>query len=91
MAQERRLVIGGVDTHKDVHVGAVIDDRGKILDTAEFETTAKGYRLLVEWMVGFGELQRVGVEGTGAYGASHPERHPVRRNSTIAGPIVSLG
>jgi transposase len=69
MAQERRLVIGGVDTHKDVHVGAVIDDRGKILDTAEFETTAKGYRLLVEWMVGFGELQRVGVEGTGAYGA----------------------
>jgi len=69
MAQEPRLVIGGVDTHKDVHVAAAIDDRGKILDTAEFETTAKGYRLLVEWMRNFGELQSVGVEGTGAYGA----------------------
>jgi len=69
MAQDQCVVIGGVDTHKDLHVAAVVDERGKILDTAEFETTAKGYRLLVEWMVSFGELERVGVEGTGAYGA----------------------
>lgn len=69
MAHAERVVIGGVDTHKDVHVAAVIDERGKILDTAEFETTEKGYRSLMTWMVGFGELVRVGVEGTGAYGA----------------------
>ena len=69
MAQEQRVVIGGVDTHKDAHVAAVIDERGKILDTAEFEATAKGYRLLVEWMRSFGELAKVGVEGTGSYGA----------------------
>jgi transposase len=69
MAQEHRVVIGGVDTHKDVHVAAVIDERGKILDTAEFEASAKGYRLLAEWMRGFGELSKVGVEGTGSYGA----------------------
>jgi transposase len=69
MAQEQRVVIGGVDTHKDVHVAAVIDERGKILDTAEFEATAKGYRRLVEWMRSFGELAKVGVEGTGSYGA----------------------
>ena len=69
MANEERVVIGGVDTHKDVHVAAVIDDRGKILDTAEFEADAKGYGQLLDWMVGFGELARVGVEGTGAYGA----------------------
>lgn len=65
MAQERRVVIGGVDTNKDVHVAAVIDERGKILDMAEFEATAKGYRLLVEWMRSFGELAKVGVEGNG--------------------------
>lgn len=69
MAQEHCAVIGGVDTHKDVHVAAVIDERGKILDTAEFDAAAKGYRLLVEWMRGFGELSKVGVEGTGSYGA----------------------
>jgi transposase/DNA-binding XRE family transcriptional regulator len=69
MAQVHRVVIGGVDTHKDVHVAAIIDERGKILDTAEFDTTAKGYRLLVAWMVGFGEVAKVGVEGTGTYGA----------------------
>lgn len=69
MAQDQRVVIGGVDTHKDVHVAGVIDERGKILDTAEFETTTKGYRSLVEWMLGFGQLIKVGVEGTGTYGA----------------------
>jgi transposase len=69
MAQEQRTVIGGVDTHKDVHVAAVIDDRGKILDTSSFETTAAGYRQLLAWLRGYGDLQSVGVEGTGSYGA----------------------
>lgn len=69
MARDQRVVIGGVDTHKDVHVAAVIDERGKILDTAEFETTTRGYRSLLEWMLGYGELASVGVEGTGTYGA----------------------
>ena len=54
MARDQRVVIGGVDTHKDVHVAAVIDERGKILDTAEFETTTRGYRSLLEWMLGYG-------------------------------------
>jgi transposase len=69
MAQEERIVIGGVDTHKDVHVAAVIDDRGQILETETFKTTAAEYRRLLAWMRSFGELAKVGVEGTGAYGA----------------------
>jgi transposase len=69
MAQEQRIVIGGVDTHKNVHVAAVIDDRGKILDTSSFETTSAGYRQLLAWLRSYGDLQRVGVEGTGSYGA----------------------
>ncbi len=69
MSQEQRIVIGGVDTHKDVHVAAVIDDRGKILDTSSFETTAAGYRQLLTWLRSYGDLQSVGVEGTGSYGA----------------------
>jgi transposase len=69
MAKEKVLVFGGVDTHKDVHVAAVIDERGKILDTAEFGTTAAEYQRLESWLRSFGCLVKVGVEGTGAYGA----------------------
>jgi transposase len=68
MAKEKRVVIGGVDTHKNIHVAAVVDDRGKILDTSEFATTQGGYDRLLAWMQSFGTLTKVGVEGTGAYG-----------------------
>jgi transposase len=70
MADARRVVVGGVDTHKDVHVAAVIDGQGKILGTSEFKTTAGGYRGLLAWMRSFGELVRVGVEGSSSYGAA---------------------
>ena len=36
MPSEAEVVIGGVDTHKDVHVAAVVDERGKIFDTKSF-------------------------------------------------------
>ena len=63
-----RVVIGGVDTHNDVHVAAVVDERGKILGTKSFAATTVGYRELLTWMRLFGVLAKVGVEGTGAYG-----------------------
>ena len=69
MTKNDLVVIGGVDTHKNVHVAAVIDDRGKILDTSQFVTTSAGYRQLLKWLRSFGELAKVGVEGTGSYGA----------------------
>ena len=62
-------VLGGVDTHKDVHVAAVIDDVGRILGTASFPTTRHGYRQLFVWLRGFGEIVAVGVEGCGSWGA----------------------
>jgi transposase len=65
----KRRVLGGVDTHKDVHVGAVIDDVGRILGTASFSTTRHGYRELLVWLRGFGEVVAVGVEGCGSWGA----------------------
>jgi transposase len=64
-----RRVLGGVDTHKEVHVAAVIDDVGRILGTAEFPATGGGYRRLLAWLNGFGELIAVGVEGCGSWGA----------------------
>jgi transposase len=64
-----RRVLGGVDTHKEVHVAAVIDDLGRIIATAEFPATRHGYRRLFAWLVSFGELVAVGVEGCGSWGA----------------------
>jgi transposase len=62
-------VTGGVDTHLDVHVAAALDHCGALLGVESFETTAGGYRCLLRWLRGFGEVELVGVEGTGSYGA----------------------
>ncbi len=67
--ESSRRVFGGVDTHGDVHVAAALDEAGGVLGTATFSTRAPGYRELHAWLCGFGQLARVGVEGTGAYGA----------------------
>ena len=61
-------ITGGVDTHRDTHTAAVIDPIGRLLGHRTFPATARGYRQLLSWMQSFGTLQRVGVEGTGAYG-----------------------
>jgi transposase len=63
------FVIGGVDTHRDVHTGAAVDRVGAVLATASFETTAEGYRQLLGWLRSFGTVAAVGVEGTGSWGA----------------------
>lgn len=68
IVESTRLVTGGVDTHLDQHVAAVLDGAGALLGVESFPTTAAGYRDLHGWLTGFGEVVAVGVEGTGAYG-----------------------
>ena len=67
-------VVGGVDTHQDTHTAAVIDLVGRVLGTEQFPATTAGYTTLLAWMRGHGQLLRVGVEGTGAYGAGLARR-----------------
>ena len=62
-------ITGGVDTHLDVHVAAALDPTGELLGVESFDTTPAGYAQLHDWLCSFGELERVGVEGTGSYGA----------------------
>jgi transposase len=64
-----RTVVGGIDTHKDLHVAAVLDNAGVVLATRSFSTTRAGYRALIRWMRTFGDVRQVGIEGTGSYGA----------------------
>ena len=66
---ETRQITGGVDTHLDVHVAAALDGNGGVLGVESFPTTTAGFAGLHVWLTSFGTLDRVGVEGTGAYGA----------------------
>lgn len=63
------FVVGGVDTHKELHVAAVVDEHDRVLGTECFPTTRHGYKQLVKWLRSFGQIARIGVECTGTYGA----------------------
>jgi transposase len=69
IVEATRAVVGGVDTHLDVHVAAVIDPVGGLLGVCSFPVTPAGYHALSGWLGSFGRVDRVGVEGTGTYGA----------------------
>jgi len=78
-------VIGGIDTHKDLHFAAVVDVRGEVLGERAFATTRQGYRSLLKWMASFGRVEKVGVEQTGSYGAG------VVRHLALAGiPVLEV-
>jgi transposase len=64
-----REVVAGVDTHADTHHVAVIDTVGRKLADAQFPTTTDGYAALLLFLLSFGAVLRVGIEGTGSYGA----------------------
>ena len=69
IVEAARGVTGGVDTHLEVHVAAALDPIGGLFGTAAFPTTPTGYQELLSWLRSFGEVRKVGVEGTGSYGA----------------------
>jgi transposase len=69
IVEATRPVTGGVDTHVDLHVAAVVDQLGGVVGIEAFETTEAGYQRLVGWFSSHGQVERVGVEGTGSYGA----------------------
>lgn len=64
-----REVVVGVDTHRDTHTAAVIDTTGGSLGHQTFTADVRGYAQLLAWALGHGTVTRIGIEGTGAYGA----------------------
>lgn len=82
MAEKHTEIVGGIDTHRDVHVAAAVDATGTLLGTASFATTGAGYGELAAWLASWGPVRCVGVEGTGSYGAG------LARHLTAAGIAV---
>ncbi len=69
IVEAARGVTGGVDTHLDVHVAAALDPLGGLLGTERFETNSAGYKALLHWLETFGDVTKIGIEGTGSYGS----------------------
>jgi transposase len=63
-------VIGGVDTHKHTHYAAAIDVQGRLLGHQEFPANDAGYASLLDWLLHHGNLEVIGVESTGSFGAT---------------------
>jgi transposase len=63
-----RSVVGGVDTHADTHVAAVLDANGGVLGIESFPADHGGFEALLGWLISHGEILMVGVEGTGSWG-----------------------
>ena len=63
-----KSVVGGVDTHADAHVAAALDSNGGVLGVESFPADEAGFEDLLGWLVGFGPVGLVGVEGTGSWG-----------------------
>ncbi|WP_104199800.1 transposase [Cryobacterium sp. Y29] len=64
-----RTILAGVDTHKDTHHVAIVDDHGQPIVDREFLAVGSGYRKIIEFVHACGIVDVVGVEGTGSYGA----------------------
>ena len=47
----------------------MVDGAGRLLGSDQFGADTSGYAQLVAWMESWGRITRVGVEGTGSYGA----------------------
>lgn len=62
-------VVAGVETHKDLHVAAIVDTHDHVMATESFASTRHGYNCMLTWMRSFGALDGVGIECAGTYGA----------------------
>jgi hypothetical protein len=58
----------------NVHVAAVLDQAGRLLGTAGFPATTRGYARLATWAESFGTVDEVGMEGAGRFGAGLPAK-----------------
>lgn len=74
MSHSLPKIIAGIDTHKDFHHVAVISALGEELGDLQFPTTPAGYADILAFLRSHGTVIRVGIEGTGSYGAAITKR-----------------
>ena len=73
------VVIGGVDTHKHTHYAAAIDDHGRLLGHQEFPANDARLPTAAGLDAPHGQVQAIGVESTGSFGATLTGHHLMAR------------
>ena len=91
IVEAARGVTGGVDTHLDVHVAAALDPLGGLLGTERFETNSAGYKALLAWLESFGDVTKIGIEGTGSMVRTVPLSAPSWRRGHRGRPTEPRG
>lgn len=59
----------GVDSHKSSVAVAVVDEVGRPVSARQFPNSPKGQRAALKWMSNNHDIDIVGIEGSGSYGA----------------------
>ena len=59
----------GVDTHRDLNVAVALGAQGQILGSLVVPSSLAGHARLLSWGHSLGKVERVGIEGTGSFGA----------------------
>lgn len=59
----------GVDAHKETLAAAAVDDVGRMIAEAEFRNDGKGHKQFLAWVRGQAVERRIGIEGSGSFGA----------------------
>ncbi|WP_166791536.1 IS110 family transposase [Cryobacterium sp. Hh38] len=81
-AESPRIIFAGVDTHKDTHYVAIVDDHGQPIADREFLAVGSGYRKIIEFLHAYGIVDAVGVEEIPAptrWNLPVPRLRPLRR------------
>ena len=60
--------IFGADPHKRTLTATVLDCRGGVLGTEVFRVSGDGHRAMEAWALGFGPIERWGIEGAASLG-----------------------
>jgi len=68
MEESQRLVVG-VDTHKETHSAALLDQLGGVIASTDVAANQRGHIWLLEWARCRSSRRTWVVEGTGSYGA----------------------
>ena len=71
-------VVGGVDTHRDFHVGAVVDGAGRLLGSDQFRADTAG-RIMCSWSPRWSR-------GVGSAGSGWGERAATAPGSPVISP-----
>jgi transposase len=73
--QEGRVVVAiGVDTHKASLAACAIDATGRELSQGSFANSGAGHCAFERWLASLPHPRRIGIEGSGSYGAALAQR-----------------